>query len=95
MQRLRIGFGLSLGLLLGASLMHCSFSLPERTVCESAEGCKGVDMGTPPDLAKDPNDPSVTGPYAVATLALPGTPPGINDQVLLRHLISALGRAAR
>lgn len=86
MQRLRIGFGLSLGLLLGASLMHCSFYLPERTVCTgTADGsCKPSDLGPlPPDLAKDPNDPSVVGPYAVATLPMPTLPPGLIDQVLL------------
>lgn len=83
----RVGLGLSLGLLLGISFWHCSFSLPERSLCTGTDmGCPaGADLGNPMiDMApeKDPNDPSLPGPFKVAMLNV-AAPNGIKQHLLL------------
>lgn len=89
MRCLRIGFGLCLGLLSGVCLLftlgHCSFYLPERMLCADLGCSPNPDQGRPPaDMTRDPNDPTVPGPYKVATLSVPNPlPNGIDDQLLL------------
>lgn len=72
MRGLRIGFGLSTGLfvgLLGLSLGQCSFYLPERALCTDGSCTPKTDMAPlPPDMAKDPNDPSLNGAYMSTTI---------------------------
>lgn len=90
MRSSRIGFGLSLGLLLGAPLVltlgHCSFHVDERDVCTDL-GCKpaGSDGGvvTPPDMATDPNDPTKPGAYKAVPFTVMSPPVGLTDNILL------------
>jgi hypothetical protein len=87
MRHPRIGFGLGLFLFAGvsgAALWQCSFYLPERPICSDI-GCNsgGADLGTPPDMTKDPNDPTVAGPFLTATFQVPNPPPGLTEQLLL------------
>lgn len=98
MQRMQIGTGLRLalssllatGAAAGMAMFlstgagtGCSFSLPERAVCTGDAGCKPTDMGTSVDMAKDPNDPSGTGPYLAASLTAPTPPAGISKLSLI------------
>lgn len=54
-----------LGSLLGSG---CSFNLPPRTICTTAD-CTG-DMGSPGDMTKDPADPNLPGSFQVATIGI-------------------------
>lgn len=58
----------SLGLGLGLLGSGCSFNLPGRVVCTTAD-CTG-DMGAGGDMAKDPADPNLAGSYKVATVSI-------------------------
>jgi hypothetical protein len=70
-SRVRQGmWAAAIGGLLGSG---CSFNLPARTVCTTAD-CTG-DMGTG-DMAKDPADPNLAGSYKVAVVNInPAQPP--------------------
>jgi hypothetical protein len=86
MRGLRIGFGLGMGLfagLLGISLGQCSFYLPERAICTDTTCKPSSDMAVlPPDMAKDPNDPSVNGSYSGAPIGIiPAS--GVSEWLLL------------
>ena len=68
-----------IGSLLGSG---CSFNLPARTICTTGD-CTG-DMGSAVDMAKDPTDPNLAGPFQVAVVNInPAQPQLATGQLFL------------